>query len=290
MRKGPSVVDFVEAKDVDKSLKTTLKTNQLKRYLEALSNLLFTNYLDFIWFVGGEKRMEITPYSGESRNKSDWIMQLMQTYKTETEGGPLKKRNSKWLNDDYVKFIRFAHDRVKRTGHGIVAFITNHSWLDNPTFRGMRAQLMMDFDDIYVLDLHGNSKKKERTPAALKAQGDDKNVFDIEQGVSITFLVKLPNTSQDEPVEAVEDLFELTAPEPGKAKKSKHRQLEGGKVTLKARIHQADLWGSRDYKYDWLEKHSLLETPWQDLQPALPNCCWCHAMRLMRRSTSGAGR
>ena len=182
MRKGPSVVDFVEAKDVDKSLKTTLKTNQLKRYLEALSNLLFTNYLDFIWFVGGEKRMEITPYSGESRNKSDWIMQLMQTYKTETEGGPLKKRNSKWLNDDYVKFIRFAHDRVKRTGHGIVAFITNHGWLDNPTFRGMRAQLMMDFDDIYVLDLHGNSKKKERTPAALKAQGDDKNVFDIEQG------------------------------------------------------------------------------------------------------------
>jgi len=210
------------------------------------------------------------PYSGESRNKSDWIMQLLQTYKTEPEGGPLKERNSKWLNDDYVKFIRFAHDRVKRTGHGIVAFITNHGWLDNPTFRGMRAQLMADFDDIYVLDLHGNSKKKERTPEALKAQGDDKNVFDIEQGVSITFLVKLPNTVQAEPVEAVEEVFELTAPESGAVKKAKHRQLEGGKVTLKARIHQADLWGSRDYKYDWLEKHSLLDTPWQDLQPALP--------------------
>lgn len=210
------------------------------------------------------------PYSGESRNKSDWIMQLLQTYKTEPEGGPLKERNSKWLNDDYVKFIRFAHDRIARTGHGIVAFITNHGWLDNPTFRGMRAQLMADFDDIYVLDLHGNSKKKERTPVALKAQGDDKNVFDIEQGVSITFLVKLPNTVQAEPVEAVEEVFELTAPEPGAVKKAKHRQLEGGKVTLKARIHQADLWGSRDYKYDWLEKHSLLDTPWQDLQPALP--------------------
>jgi len=210
------------------------------------------------------------PYSGESRNKSDWIMQLLQTYKTEPEGGPLKERNSKWLNDDYVKFIRFAHDRIARTGHGIVAFITNHGWLDNPTFRGMRAQLMADFDDIYVLDLHGNSKKKERTPVALKAQGDDKNVFDIEQGVSITFLVKLPNTVQAEPVEAVEEIFELTAPEPGAVKKAKHRQLEGGKVTLKARIHQADLWGSRDYKYDWLEKHSLLDTPWQDLQPAMP--------------------
>ncbi|WP_296502166.1 type ISP restriction/modification enzyme [Rhodoferax sp.] len=210
------------------------------------------------------------PYSGESRNKSDWIMQLLQSYKTEPEGGPLKERNSKWLNDDYVKFIRFAHDRVKRTGHGIVAFITNHGWLDNPTFRGMRAQLMADFDDIYVLDLHGNSKKKERTPVALNAQGDDKNVFDIEQGVSITFLVKLPNTVQAEPVEAVEEVFELTAPEPGAVKKARHRQLEGGKVTLKARIHQADLWGNRDYKYDWLEKHSLLDTPWQDLQPALP--------------------
>ncbi len=210
------------------------------------------------------------PYSGESRNKSDWILQLLQTYKTEPEGGPLKERNSKWLNDDYVKFIRFAHDRIARTGHGIVAFITNHGWLDNPTFRGMRAQLMADFDDIYVLDLHGNSKKKERTPEALNAQGDDKNVFDIEQGVSITFLVKLPNTVQAEPVEAVEEVFELTAPEPGAVKKAKHRQLEGGKVTLKARIHQADLWGSRDYKYDWLEKHSLLDTPWQDLHPALP--------------------
>lgn len=211
------------------------------------------------------------PYSGESRNKSDWIMQLLQTYKTEPEGGPLKERNSKWLNDDYVKFIRFAHDRVKRTGHGIVAFITNHGWLDNPTFRGMRAQLMADFDDIYVLDLHGNSKKKERTPDAFKARGDDKNVFDIEQGVSITFLVKLPGTA--EPEQAVEEeVFELTAPEPGakKNKQNKHRQLEGGKVTLKARIHQADLWGSRDYKYGWLEKHGLPDTPWQSLQPALP--------------------
>ena len=132
------------------------------------------------------------PYSGESRNKSPWIMELLKPYKTEPEGGPLKERNSKWLNDDYVKFIRFAHDRITRTGHGIVAFITNHGWLDNPTFRGMRARLMADFDEIYVLDLHGNSKKKERTPVALQAQGDDKNVFDIEQGVSIVFLVKLP--------------------------------------------------------------------------------------------------
>lgn len=210
------------------------------------------------------------PYSGESRNKCKWIMQLLQSYKTEPEGGPLKERNSKWLNDDYVKFIRFAHDRIQRTGHGMVAFITNHGWLDNPTFRGMRAQLMADFDEIYVLDLHGNSKKKERTPPALKAHGDDKNVFDIEQGVSITFLVKLPHALPTDAVEAVEEAFELTAPDPGKPKKTKQRQLEGGKVTLKARVFHAELWGSRDHKYDWLETHGLSDTPWQALQPALP--------------------
>jgi predicted helicase len=212
------------------------------------------------------------PYSGESRNKSDWIMTLLQSYKTEPEGGPLKERNSKWLNDDYVKFIRFAHDRIARTGHGIVAFITNHGWLDNPTFRGMRAQLMADFDDIYVLDLHGNSKKKERTPQALHAQGDDKNVFDIEQGVSITFLVKLPGQTGAVTTTAapVEEVFELTAPDPNAVKKTKARKLAGGKVTLKARIHQADLWGSRDHKYAWLQAHDLPNTPWQTLHPALP--------------------
>jgi predicted helicase len=209
------------------------------------------------------------PYSGESRNKSNWIMALLQSYKTEPEGGALKERNSKWLNDDYVKFIRFAHDRIARTGHGVVAFITNHGWLDNPTFRGMRAQLMADFDDIYLLDLHGNSKKKERTPQALHAQGDDKNVFDIEQGVSITFLVKLPGAASAATA-PVEEVFELTAPDPRAAKKAKTRKLEGGKVTLKARIHQADLWGSRDNKYAWLQAHDLNNTPWQTLAPALP--------------------
>ena len=210
------------------------------------------------------------PYSGESRNKSDWIMDLLKPYKTEPEGGPLKERNSKWINDDYVKFFRFAHDRVVRTGHGIVAFISNHGWLDNPTFRGMRAQLMADFDDIYVLDLHGNSKKKERTPVALQAQGDDKNVFDIEQGVSITFLVKLRDKAHAGHLQDQSETFELTATPTAKLKKAKLQKLKGGKVSLKARIHQADLWGSRERKYDWLQSHGLLDTPWQTLTPPLP--------------------
>ena len=210
------------------------------------------------------------PYSGESRNKSDWIMDLIKPYKTEPEGGPLKERNSKWINDDYVKFFRFAHDRVVRTGHGIVAFISNHGWLDNPTFRGMRAQLMADFDDIYVLDLHGNSKKKERTPVALQAQGDDKNVFDIEQGVSITFLVKLRVRAHVGDLQDQSEIFELTATPAAKPNKAKPQKLKGGKVSLKARIHQADLWGSRERKYDWLQNHSLVDTPWQTLTPPLP--------------------
>lgn len=207
------------------------------------------------------------PYSGESRNKSDFIMNLLAAYKKEPEGGPLKERNSKWLNDDYVKFIRFAHDRVARTGHGIVAFITNHGWIDNPTFRGMRAQLMADFDDIYVIDLHGNSKKKERTPEALKAFGEDKNVFDIEQGVSITFLVKLP-ASTAAPAGA-EEAFSLVAQDASDIK-PKARKLAGGAVTLRAHIHHAELWGSRDHKYDWLEANSIASTPWQTIQPPLP--------------------
>ena len=187
------------------------------------------------------------PYSGESRNKSLWISQLLEAYKKEPNGGKLQERNSKWLNDDYVKFIRFAHDRIARTGHGIVAFITNHSWLDNPTFRGMRASLMRDFDQIYILDLHGNSKKQERTPATLKAQGEDKNVFDIEQGVAITLLVK----TQQQP-------FALSATPAHEGQTS-------------ATIHHAELWGSRDWKYDWLKTHRLQDTQWQILQPSPPN-------------------
>ena len=77
---------------------------------------------------------------------------------------PLGERNPKWLNDDYVKFIRFAQLKMDAVPEGVVGIITNHSWLDNPTFRGMRQSLMRSFEQIYVLDLHGNAKKKEQAP------------------------------------------------------------------------------------------------------------------------------
>ena len=128
------------------------------------------------------------PYSGESANKGDHIMNLMEAYKMEPGGKErLKERNPKWINDDYVKFIRMSEDLIARNpSGGVLGFITNHGYLDNPTFRGMRWHLLKTFDKIWVLDLHGNSKKKEVSPDG----SPDKNVFDIQQGVALILAVR----------------------------------------------------------------------------------------------------
>lgn len=175
------------------------------------------------------------PYSGHSANKGKWITQLIQDYK---KGCPelLKPGQAKWLSDDYVKFIRFAQWRIVQTGHGIVAFIANHAWLDNPTFRGMRRALLRDFDEIYVLDLHGSSKKKERTPANFSDRGDDKNVFDIQQGVAIMFLVRLPE------------------------------HVDGNGCV----VRHAELWGTRANKYAWLDDKKVGDVKWQSLELVEP--------------------
>ncbi|PKP98335.1 MAG: DNA methyltransferase, partial [Alphaproteobacteria bacterium HGW-Alphaproteobacteria-15] len=165
------------------------------------------------------------PYSGESANKGEWIMGLMEDYKQEPGGKQrLQERNPKWINDDYVKFIRFAQHMIDKTGEGVLGFITNHGYLDNPTFRGMRWHLMNSFDRIYVLDLHGNSKKKEVSPDG----SPDKNVFDIMQGVAIIVAVK--------------------------------RRSEGKPPKPLAEIRHGDLWGTRDSKYAalWEGKPSSL--------------------------------
>jgi len=130
------------------------------------------------------------PYAVSSANSGPWITKMIRDdYYPKDE---MKEANPKLLLDDYVKFIRFSQWRIEQTGHGIVAMITNHGYLDNPTFRGMRQSLMTTFDEIYVLDLHGNAKKKERAPDG----SEDKNVFDIQQGVAICLLVKLPENSR----------------------------------------------------------------------------------------------
>lgn len=132
------------------------------------------------------------PYSGMSANFNNWTEKLLkedvggaQGYYT-IDGQRLNERNPKWLQDDYVKFLRFAQWKIQTSGYGIVGMITNHSYLDNPTFRGMRQSLMKTFDEIYILDLHGNSLKKEKAPDG----GKDENVFDIRQGVAIALFIK----------------------------------------------------------------------------------------------------
>ena len=132
------------------------------------------------------------PYSGISANKNNWTEKLLKTdldgaqsYYT-VDGQPLREKNPKWLQDDYVKFLRFAQWKIHKAGRGIVAMITNHSYLDNPTFRGMRQSLLKTFDEIYILDLHGNSLKRETAPDG----SPDENVFDIRQGVAIALMVK----------------------------------------------------------------------------------------------------
>lgn len=132
------------------------------------------------------------PYSGASENSNTWTESLLKTdldgaqsYYT-VDGKPLNEKNPKWLQDDYVKFLRFAQWKIHKAGKGIVGMITNHGYLDNPTFRGMRQSLMHTFNEIYVLDLHGNTKKKETSPDGSK----DENVFDIQQGTAIILMVK----------------------------------------------------------------------------------------------------
>jgi len=195
------------------------------------------------------------PYSGHSANTGQWIADLLRGHDSltgkptsnyfEVDGKPLGERNPKWLNDDYVKFIRFAQWRIEQTGYGVLAFITNHGYLDNPTFRGMRQSLMDTFDDIYLLDLHGNSKKKERSPDGSK----DENVFDIQQGVAIGVFVKRKNgkkkaaTVRHSHLWGVREVFEEDAQD--------ERILSGG-------------------KYHWLWQNDICTTDWTTLEPQSP--------------------
>ena len=122
------------------------------------------------------------PYLSASKTQFD-----ISAYKFEPDGvTKLNEKNPKWINDDYVKFIRFAEQHIEKDGNGILAYVSNNGYLDNPTFRGMRASLLRTFDKIYILNLHGNSNKQETSPDGSK----DGNVFDIKVGVAIIIAVK----------------------------------------------------------------------------------------------------
>ncbi|HEG0972261.1 TPA: N-6 DNA methylase [Campylobacter jejuni] len=149
--------------------------------------------------------------------------QNTKTFKAIYEKHKLEnEKNTKWLLDDYVKFIRFAQSKIDSQENGIFAFISNNSFLDNPTFRGMRYSLMQSFDKIYILNLHGDVNKKEKAPDGSK----DDNVFDIKQGVSINIFIK----------------------QNSKAKNTN--------------IYYHDLYGKRKDKYEFLYENDLNSIKW----------------------------
>jgi hypothetical protein len=161
--------------------------------------------------------------------KKTFIGKLIEEYKF-VDGRLLEEKNPKWLQDDYVKFIRFAQWRIDKTGEGVVGFITNHGYIDNPTFRGMRQSLMQSFNEIHVYDMHGNKKKKEKAPDG----SEDKNIFEIQQGVAILLCVK--NKGIEKP----------------------------------AIVYHADLWGTYETKQNCLFEMDVSKTAWMELQPSSP--------------------
>ena len=175
------------------------------------------------------------PYEKESRNNGPSAKRRVAKYRsivTVNDGvervEPLSEKNWKGLQDDYVKFLAFAQEKLDAVPEGIVAVVSNNSFLDNVTARGIRHSLMQSFDRIYILDLHGSSKKKEQVPD----NGDDVNVFDIMQGVSISLFVKRPGIS--------------------------------------AGVWHADLWGSRQSKYEFAAHTNLDDVDWEELTPREP--------------------
>ena len=167
------------------------------------------------------------PYSISSNNKGEWITKLLDDYKKN-----LNERNIQPLSDDYIKFVRLAQYYVERNGEGVLAYICNNSFIDGLIHRQMRSELMRVFDKIYILDLHGNTRKKETAPDGSK----DENVFDIMQGVSINIFVK-----------------------------------KSGKSKAPAEVRHFDLYGLREYKYEYLRTHNLASVEWKNLNPQTPS-------------------
>ncbi|HUT43227.1 MAG TPA: type ISP restriction/modification enzyme, partial [Desulfobacterales bacterium] len=161
------------------------------------------------------------PYNVSSSNKGEWIQNLIAAYKKDLNE---KKLN---LDDDYIKFIRYGENFIEKNGEGILAFISNNSFIDGITYRQMRKHLLETFDKIFILDLHGNAKKKETSPDGSK----DENVFDIMQGVSINLFVK--------------------------NNKKKKGEL--------AQVQHLDLHGLREYKYEQLFEKNINSIEWSSL-------------------------
>ena len=207
-------------------------TNSLDKGVHEIPNLFMSQWLTEESNQASKIKSEMPimvvlgnpPYSVSSSNKGEDIQELIKVYK---ENLNERKIN---LDDDYIKFIRFAENQIEKTGYGVVAMITNNSFLDGITHRQMRKHLMETFDEIYVLDLHGNSKKKEIAPDG----GKDENVFNIMQGVSINIFVKKDN-----------------------------------KKSL-AKVYHAELFGKQKEKFIALENFKFSEMKWDNLKTLEP--------------------
>lgn len=166
------------------------------------------------------------PYSVSSANRSDFIDKEMDLYKRDVRD----ERNIQPLSDDYIKFLRFAHWKIDKAGEGIIGMITNNSYLSGVIHRGMRKTLLESFNEIYILNLHGNSRLGEKCPDGSK----DENVFDIMQGVTISIFVK------------------------------------GRKRKGPGKVFYQDVYGLRKKKYDYLESNDLRLTKWMEIRPHEP--------------------
>jgi len=210
-------------------------TNSLEEY-HPDTGTLFANWLSSEAYEANHIKRDTPvmcvignpPYAVSSTNKNPWIENLIADYKKN-----LNEKSYNSLSDDYVKFIRYGQHFVDKNGSGILAYISNNSFIDGIVFRQMRNNLLESFDKIYILDLHGNSKKKEVSPDGSA----DQNVFDIMQGVSINIFVKT-----------------------GKKKKNKLGEL----------LH-FDLFGKREVKYKYLKSNSIQSIGWNKLKNEAPN-------------------
>jgi predicted helicase len=163
------------------------------------------------------------PYNVSSLNKNQWIKNLIQNYKTN-----LNEKNIQPLSDDYIKFIRYGQHFIEKNGQGIMAYVSNNSFIDGLIYRQMRKSLLESFDKIYIFDLHGNTRKKETTPN----NDNDKNVFNIQQGISINIFVK----TNDKKENKIADVFYF------------------------------EMYGKRDEKYQFLSQQKLKTIKWQKLK------------------------
>lgn len=168
------------------------------------------------------------PYSKKSKNNDPWIVNLVDSYKI--VDGKRSKEKQSWFRDDYIKFIRFAQDKMDKVDEGIVGVITNHSFLNNITMPGMRQSLLKSFDQIYIVNLNGSAKQEGKLPDGIIK---DENVFDIEQGVSISFFIKRKGLSK--------------------------------------KVFYTDFWGTRKDKYLTCLEEGINSIQWIDLEPNSPD-------------------